>query len=386
MTAPPSAPRLALAALACAALTACATATEAPAGPPGRGGPPTGPRAVRVVTADVAPVESVLRLTGEFRARDVSPIAPSSSGQLVELTIEEGDAVEVGAVVARLDAALEQQALERAQAARGTASARVALAEASRDEHLAEVERRRGLLRAGTLAQAEFDALEARGPVLEAEIALARAQLAEAESAVRAARLEVERRAVRAPVAGVVVERLVSVGAWVTPQTPVAHLVDGTNVEFVAAVAEPDVPRVELGSEVRVALADGASWVGRIERLAPQVTADSRTVEVVVVGPEAPRAGTFGAATVVLARTTDETRLPLEALTRNETAEGVWVVEGSGVAFEPVQVVLRGERTVAVDGVAPGASVVVDAPRGLTDGAQVIPVPASALSEAERRQ
>lgn len=354
-------------------------AVAAPAGPrgggTGPGGAPAGPRAVRTTVAELGTVEQIYLVTGEFVARDAVGVSPLSAGLLATLLVDEGAQVEAGQLLGTLDRALEEQAVYRAEASRRTASARVELVEAQRDEHLAEIERRRALRNSGAMAAADFEALEARAATFDAELGLAQAQRGEADAALRAARVEVERRELRAPVRGTVVSRHAMAGSWVTPQSPVVSVVDESGVELVIPVPERDIGRISLGTELRVRV-DGYAepLTASITRISPQSDSESRTVAVSarLRDATAPRPGTFGAAEVILAREENAVVVPVEAMALNaERVQGVWTVVEATARFVPITVVLKNERQAAVTGIETGTELILEAPRGLEDGGAV---------------
>jgi multidrug efflux pump subunit AcrA (membrane-fusion protein) len=86
-----------------------------------------GARAVSVVTAPVstATINDRLSAIGTGRARATVSVTPYGSGRLTELLVQSGARVETGQVIARLDSATEEIAVDRARAARDDAVARV---------------------------------------------------------------------------------------------------------------------------------------------------------------------------------------------------------------------------------------------------------------------
>lgn len=153
-----------------------------------------------------APQSDDLVLYGNVDIREVR-LAFNGSEHVAEITVEEGDRVVAGQLLARLHT-------ERLNAA--TERARAGLVAAEAQAHAAQLTyRRTRALAADKLASAEqADEAEAASRAADANVDAARAALAEAEQALKDARLA-------APVDGIVRERIVEPGDFVTPQAPV---------------------------------------------------------------------------------------------------------------------------------------------------------------------
>jgi RND family efflux transporter MFP subunit len=153
--------------------------------------------------------DSDLVLYGNVDIREVR-LAFNGSEHVGEILVDEGDRVQAGQLVARLHT-------ERLLAARDRARADLAAAQAQ--AHAAQLTYRRIRTVADRKLASTDQADEAEGNSLAAaaRVAAADAVLAETEQAVRDAELY-------APAAGIVRERIVEPGDFVTPQTPVLTL------------------------------------------------------------------------------------------------------------------------------------------------------------------
>lgn len=217
-------------------------------------------------------------------------LAAQVPGLLAEAPWQEGQRVDKGQVVARLDTALLQRELERAQAEReaahaslrsllaGTrreeiaeARARLAATQAELAAAEADVARFRPLAERGTAARKlaedaesraqvlrqQAEALKARLALLEAgprreEIEQARARLAAAKAAVRSAEQRLADATVLAPFSGVITTRVAEPGEFLPAGAPVAVLSDLDHPWLEVFVDEPALSRIRLGQKVRV--------------------------------------------------------------------------------------------------------------------------------------
>lgn len=236
-------------------------------------------------------------------------VACEVGGRLVELPWEEGDPVEAGAVVARVDDAAHEAALRRAEALAAVAAARLAMGEAAVALERVQIElsleaaettlalarksfvRSDELTRRGGAARAKYDlerqnyevalvTRDAKGEMrrkldlLEAECAVHRAALRQAEADVALARITLERCTVRAPYAGVVSRRHAVRGETVAPGQPLVTLIDPDAVYLNALIDEVDIGRVEVGSSCEISLDafPERPLAGRVIRVSPVVT------------------------------------------------------------------------------------------------------------------
>lgn len=157
-----------------------------------------------------------------------SPVA----GLLEEVTVERGDEVQAGDVVARLHSAIEQSTVEilRARANSSTVieaqKQQVAMIE-RRYERISQL-RERGIATEDELEQVEVELIAVRSNLFQAELNqdLARKELARAE-------VELEQRVIRSPVDGIVEERALTGGEYVGGDDYILKIVrlDPLNIE-----------------------------------------------------------------------------------------------------------------------------------------------------------
>ncbi|MEZ5277952.1 MAG: secretion protein HlyD [Opitutaceae bacterium] len=261
---------------------------------------------------------STLTLQGNVDIREVN-LGFRVGGRLASLEFDEGDAVQSGEVMARLDAAPYERAVEDAVARVASLRSRVKLVESGYrpeevDQARASVEARRvGLANAerrlvretelrgtgASAAKAYDDALAARDEAVaqvklaEASLALlvagfrsedieqARANLAAGEAALASARIQVDDAVLRAPSDGVVLTRVVEPGTILGPGATVYSLSLTRPVWVRAYVSEPDLGRIRPGQKVEVATDTdpGKPCIGQIGFISPTAEFTPKTVE-----------------------------------------------------------------------------------------------------------
>ena len=245
---------------------------------------------VEVVALERGTIESALRFSATLEAeRDVQVLAEAQR-QVVELRVEEGDGVKAGALLVRLQDDEQRSALNKAE---------IELRQATR-----EFNRQKSLYDQKLVSEQVFN-----------DTASAFDQ---AEIAVDDARRNLTYTEVRAPFAGVVTERLVNVGDFVTLNQPLFRIIDFDSIVARIYVPQKELPSLVPGLSARVTAdaVGAASLVGSVDRIAPVVDPGTGTVKVTVAIPrqQGLRPGMFVEVELVTAIHEDALLLPKRAV------------------------------------------------------------------------
>jgi len=278
-----------------------------------------------------APPTDRLRVSGNVEATEVHTAA-EVGGRLVELRVDEGDRIEAGAVIARLDTEDTMLQIARMNADRATAVAQLRLLEAgSRAEDIRQaraqvdaatadaaaieaeikaaqldLDRFQALLtaNAGSVkqrddAQARVDTAVARQRAaqdrvrsarealarLEAgtrpeEIQTARARVAAADAQIAVLEKSVRDASVISPISGIVTQKLVDQGEIIARGTPLVVITDLDHAWANLFVPEPMVPRVTIGQAATVLTdAGGPGIQGKVTFVSPRAEFTPRNVQ-----------------------------------------------------------------------------------------------------------
>jgi membrane fusion protein, multidrug efflux system len=328
---PGTAPRLLLVGLALALLSACQP--EADTAPPQV-------RPVRTVTVVKREVGQTVSYTGRIQAENETRLAFRISGRMVERSVNVGDHVEPGQVVAKLEPQDELNALRTAQAS-------VAAAQGQLNQAQSNFDRQQTLLARDIASRAQFE---------QAESALktARAQLDTAEAQMKAAKDRVSYTELRVDSAGTVIATGAEAGEVVQAGQMVIRVArkDGRDAVF-------DVPAQLLRSApsdplVSVSLSDDptVTAIGRVREVSPQADPVTRTFEVKVGLTDPPAAMRLGATVVGRMKldTAPVIEIPATALTEFDRRPAVWVVDPSSltVSLRNVEVARNDPATIAI--------------------------------------
>ena len=317
-----------------------------------------------------APVEVVAIERGAISERRVlaatmeSPshvvIAAHVGGRVHHLSVDLGDTVTNGQIVAELDRAeLDQSA---AQAAAEVATARVGLDEATRLLEFAEREQRRaqGLSQRGVVSDTEFDRAQSDLVAKKSAVDAAQARLERASAALRLARVRSDYAKVIASwkddkTVRAVAERHVNEGAIVAPGQPLYTIVDLHPIEAVAHVGEIDYSKLAVGqpATVRADAFPDRQYTGVVRRIAPVFRESSRQARIEIEVANDDRSlhpGMFARVDIVLQTVKDAVIVVSSAIVKRNGQTGIFVLDEatSTVSWRPVEIGLRDEKRVQI--------------------------------------
>jgi RND family efflux transporter MFP subunit len=220
---------------------------------------------VQVETVSNRAVVRQINVTGTVTSPRTAVLSTAVAGIVAELTIDEGDRVETGDVLLKLDAELAQLALERSLAE--VKQREIAVADARR--RFAEAEQvgtQRGIAR----TQIES---------LRAEVSSDEAALAASQAAAREQRAIVERNTLKAPFAGVISERFTELGEWVSPGDGLFELVATDNLRFDFRVGQDNFAALSPETPVEISLDafPDRSIPGYVDAIVPVKNPSART-------------------------------------------------------------------------------------------------------------
>jgi len=343
----------------------------------------------RVVPVEVAAVErgaieSRRVFAGTLTAHAEFVVAPKVSGRIERLTVDLGDTVTRGQVVAKLDDAEFVQQVAQARADIAVAEANLAEARAQLGIAERELERVERLRAKGVASDSQLDTARAEQVARGAHVEVTRAQVTRAEAALEAARIRLGYTEVAAGWSGgsdrrVVAERYVDEGETVAANAPLVRIVELDPVTAVFFVTERDYALLEQGqsTELTTDAFPGERFRGTIRRIAPVFRENTRQAQVEVrVGNADGRLkpGLFVRVEVVLRAVADAVIVPEQALVRREDGTGVFTLgaERASVAWRAIEIGIHERGRVQVTGGDPGAEVVVLGQQLLDDGSAVI--------------
>ena len=333
--------------------------------------PPPPVHAETVVPEAITPISTA---TAEILANRQTNMRAETTGRVVGVFVEAGDRVQDGQILLRLDVGRPASAAQIANAAVAQSNARL-------DQAQRELERTKKLVRAGGLPEQRLD--DARDAV---RLALAARDAARGE--LRLARRGVTDAVVRAPFGGTIVERVIELGEYVAPGTPLLTLADTSLLKARVLLDPREALDVMVGSQVSVSVyaRPGEEFSGTVARVGEVIDPRTRRlpVEIELDDDEGRlRPGLVARFTVQTGEPRDVIRVPLEGIFERFGSQHVYVV-ADGVAHRRAVVLgpIRAGYAEIVAGVEPGDQVVTKGVTRVVDGSKVLVVPADSTVTA----
>lgn len=324
--------------------------------------------------AQVLTLGTGVPVTGTLVAVNSAVVKARVAGELQGLTVREGDSVQAGQVLARVEPTEYAERLGQAQRQADAARAQLDIAQRQYDTNAA-------LVRQGFISQVALDNSQA-------SLASARANYGAAQHGAEALRKSLADTVLKAPIGGQISQRLVQPGERVAPEARIVEIVDPSRLELQAAFSPADSVALRVGQRATLRVEGVAEPVAAtVARINPAAQAGSRSVLAYLsVAPQPGlRQGLFAEGTLATAEQR-ALAVPLSAVRTDKPAPYVQLATQGRVAHQSVQPGVRGsvngETWVAVSGVPEGAVVLRGSTGALREGTAVRLLPAAAAAGA----
>lgn len=316
---------------------------------------------------------------GTSKAARRSELGFKRGGEVAAVTVDLGDTIAAGQLLAKLDTRAMTSDLRRAKSEEVLAAANRRSASAQ-TELAANTERRVRALRAnGNVSQQAFDEAYLQYQASRAQLAVAEASLGRAQATVEAMEVALSEAEIRAPFGGVIQARHVDEGSQIGPGAPALSLVETSKREAHIGIPESAVTSLNIGDTYII------SWQNitanaQLRSLLPEVNPNTRTVTAVFTftGQNIP----LGAVVELSLRqrvSSDGFWLPIEALTAmNRGLWGLFIIDAENtVQRRLVEIVHNeGDRAFVRGLLSTSDRVVATGTQRIVAGQRVIPVAA----------
>lgn len=351
---------------------------------------PLAPIKVTVAQVQVSDLTNSVFGVGTVQARHRHDLAPTLTGRVRSVFVDQGETVKTGQVLAEMDPvdldeklAAAQRVVERSRNAILAAEAQQTEAQSRLKTVEATLLRYQELRTGGFVSQEMLDAKSHERNAAASALVAARANLSASQE--EHARAQAELRGVGkarmqmklvSPVDGVVTLRRIEPGSTVAGGQLALQVVDTGKLWVEARIDQRQAGLVRVGQAARIVLRsqphaplDGK--VARIERVSDSVT-EERIVNVAFDMPEA-SLGEYAEVTLLLPAMKQVRSIPSAAVKTVDGQTGVWVMQGGAVRFKPVRVgfaSLDGHSQL-LGGLDDGETVVVHSQQALHEGLSV---------------
>ena len=305
-------------------------------------------------------LERSLPLTGSLTPLTEATVKAKVAGELMAVTVREGESVKQGQVLARIDLTEVGAKVAAREADVAAAKAQLVWAEKIRSQQKA-------LLEKSFISQSAFDNIQSNY-----EVAVAKLHAADAELVV--ARKSQGDAVLVAPFSGIVSLRHAQPGERVALDAKVISIVDLSQLQLEASVPPAAIGQVKIGQTMnfRVEGFGEREFAGRIERINPAATAGSRSISVYAVIDNAEgllRGGMFAQGALTLSRVDNALAVPASAVREEIGQTFVYAIQDGMVKRKNVKVG------------APDAAGRVQVLEGLAGGDRIVRVNLGSLKE-----
>ena len=312
-----------------------------------------------VFTARTQTLNLGIAVSGALKASESAIVKARVAGELQELSVREGDRVQAGQVIARIEPIEYQARVRQAQQQADAAKAQVDIAQRQFDNNQA-------LVNQGFISQTAL-------LTSQASLNGAKATHAAALSALDLANKSLADATLRSPLSGVVAQRLAQPGERVAIEARLVEVINLSQLELEAALTAEDASLVRVGMTAQLQV-DGvdAPISAKVLRINPSAQTGSRSILVYlgIQGREGLRQGQFAQGTLGT-QSLQVMAVPVDSVRTDKPQPYVQVVQDGKVVHITVRTDVRSE----------GARQTLVAVTGVTEGAQVLSGSVGAVRE-----
>ena len=324
------------------------------------------PRKTRLITVGtVAPLKQDLDIRLAYTA-DISPnqvvnLFSRVDGYIAKLHVDKGDFVKANQLLVEIDHTDYQHAVNQAKANLAAAKAKVAQQNASVRNAKLTLDRMQALIKDAFVSQQDLDNAQVNFDAATAALESLQAQVKQMDVALAQAETNLAYSYIRAPFAGYVAERNLDTGAYVTSATAststmsrgMLSLHDIETVRILIEVVEKDIPLVKIGqkAEVRAEAYPERVFEGTVTRIVQALNRATRTMTVEIDLPNKDRqlkGGMFARVEALVGTHRQAIQIPIDAVSRLEDAQYVYVVRDGKAQRVNVDIGLRDENRVEI--------------------------------------
>ncbi len=302
--------------------------------------PPKQVPPVNVAVVQIEPISrmpDILELPATLEPNRVVQVPVELAGKIDEVFVEQGEEVEKGQVILRLDTALLEAEFERAKA-------QAEFDKRTRDRSIE-------LLVKGVLNKSQVEEVEARATI--------------SATAPDVAQTKLERATVKAPLSGVLNVRSHEAGEYVSAGDTVAEIVEIAKIKVVVQIPERDVRYLSLGDRIELSVDSfpGVNLSGNVTYKSEVADTSTRTTRIEVTVDNSRRrlhTGMIVRARISRRNLTNVIMIPLSSVIPLEEGRVVYVVSGDRAERREVELgIIRGSQVQVVGGLDSGELLIV---------------------------
>jgi RND family efflux transporter MFP subunit len=307
------------------------------------------PATVSAITVEPRTIDSVITAAGALSSKNTSVLSSKVMGRVVHLSVQEGNHVDAGKLLMKIDS--------------GEITAQALQAQAAYHNAMLQYDRIRSLYDAKASTQMEMD-----------QATLGREN---AQAGLQAAKAMESYTLITAPISGQIVEKRINLGEMALPGQPLIKIEDNRNLRLEVTVKDMDILSIQPGKSVKVQIdaMPGIDINGTVSQVvqASDVRTHSFIVKIDIPARKGLITGMYGKAFFTIGKR-EVILIPKSAVVEMSGISGVYLVSADrGAVFQMIQVgEMFGNFVEVVSGLKQGDRVISDKHLGITDGKKVI--------------
>jgi len=340
---------------------------------------------------------AILQATGYVTARREATVSAQITGTLTDVLIEEGEHVQAGQVLARLDDTAQKASVAQAQAQLSAAQALLVQYQAQLEQARRDLKRNEDLVGQHLVSQQALETARTQVETGQAQVESQKKQVELARATVDGAQVQLGYTTIRAPFSGVIVAKAAQKGEIVSPisagggftRTGIGTVVDMDSLEIEVDVNEAYLHRVHPDQPTQAVLDAYPDWTipSHVIAIIPTADRSKATVKVrIAIDQKDPRIlPDMGVRVSFLDESAEKTAatggtsappagvlVPGSAITERGGKSVVFTIEGDRAHQLSVTPGADYGDLRLVEGLASGAKVVRSPPGNLNDGARIV--------------
>ena len=342
-----------------------------------------------IVVGTVSPIKKDLDVhltyTGDISPNQIVNLFSRVDGYIAKLHVDKGDFVRSNQLLLEIDHTDYQHAVNQAKANLAAGHARVSQQNAALRNTRLTLDRMQALIQEQFVSQQEFDNALVNFDAAAAGLATLQAQVTQMEVALAQAETNLAYSYIRAPFSGYIAERNLDTGAYVTGATAststmsrgILSLHDIATVRVLIEVVEKDIPLVKIGQKavLRAEAYPEQIFEGTVTRIVQALNRATRTMTVEIDLPNPDRrlkGGMFARVEVMVGRHPQAVQIPIDAISRLEDTQYVFVVREGYARRVNVEIGARSKNYVEITkGLTGDEEVIISGKDLVHDGTQV---------------
>jgi membrane fusion protein (multidrug efflux system) len=318
--------------------------------------------AAKVIRGDIA---SSIYTTGTIFPRQESMISPKTSGIIKKLYADEGDKVEKGQRLVKLEQEMLRIVVKEAKASLKEARAQLKHSQST-------LKRRKKLFEEGVVGSQNLDDITTERDLAKARFQRTRATLERAEQ-------DLKDSVITAPFDGFIVEKMMNEGEMATTMPPsnIFHLVDTRRVKIECGITEEKRRFITLGKEVLIKMDayPDEVFTGKITTVNPKIDLNSRTFKIKIAIPNPGfrlESGMFARIRIIERESKNALLIPQRVIINAETVKKVFAVENGRAVKKTITTGIINHPLIEVtEGLKEGDIVVTEGFYALKEGIKV---------------